>query len=82
MVYVVYNNTLTTKFIHRKSYVLVLYSLKFSFQIVTFYISDSSPLADFVLTLVYYCLDYTAFKNSQQVYSFMTNSIRNIVMLY
>ena len=70
MVYLVYHNIVTTKFIHHKSNVVVLNSLKFTFQIVIFYISDSRPLADFFLKLFYNYLSYrpTAYKNRQQVF--------------
>ena len=73
MAYIVYNNTFTTKFIHRKSKVAVLYSSKFIFQIVIFYLSDSRLLADLVFKLVHNYLGYrpTAFKNR---YSSMMNS--------
>ena len=67
MVYIVYNNTFTTQFFHRKSHVVVLYSLKFAFQIVIFYVFNSRPLADFVFKLFHNNLDYTAFKNRQQL---------------
>ena len=69
-------NTFATKFIHHKTNVVVLYSLKFTFQIVIFHISDSKPLADFVFKLFYNYLGYIAFKKDNR-YSFMTNSIRN-----
>ena len=62
MLYIVYNNNFTTK-----SNVVVLYLLKFHFQVVIFYISDSRPLADFVFKLFYNYLGYTAIKNRHQV---------------
>ena len=62
MVYIVYNNYSTTK-----SSVVVLYSLKFTFQIVIFYITDNRPLAYFVFKLFYIYLDYTAVKNRHHV---------------
>ena len=68
MVYIEYNNTFTAKFILHKSNVVVLYSVKLTFQIVIFYKSDSRPLADFVFKLFYSYLGYNAFKNSHQVF--------------
>ena len=56
------------KFSHRKFNLVVLYSFKFTFQIVIFHISDSKPLADFVFKLFYKFLGYTAFKIRQQVF--------------
>ena len=63
MVYIAYNYNFTTK-----SNVIILYQLKFTFQIVIFYISDSRPLADFVFKLFYNYLGYTAVKNKHQVF--------------
>ena len=71
MIYVVCNNNFTTK-----SNVVVSYSLKLTFQIVIFYISDSRPLADFVFKLFFNYLCYSAVKNRHQEF-FMTNSSRN-----
>ena len=68
MVYIVYNNTFTANFIHHKSNVVVLYSLKFTFQKVIFFTACSKPLADFVFKLFYNCRGYTAFKNRKQVF--------------
>ena len=78
MVYIVYNNTFTTKFIHQKFYVVVLCSLKFTFQIVIFYLSDSRPLADFVFKLFYSIIIWVALLSKTDIRCFfMTNSSRN-----